>query len=117
MALMRTHGRGERQVLGSGTVIAGPRQCKAEPELGIIVARASLDDPPEVSGRGRILAGVELGARQRLQYAPGPRLCRGGALEELGGRRRTAPAKQVQATFVELMAVGAVSGNRMGSIL
>ena len=104
-------------MLGSGAVIACSRQCEPEPELGIIVARASLDDPPEVPGRSGVLAGVELGARERLQYAPGPRLCRGGPLEELSGRRRTAPAEQVQATFVELMAVSAVSGNRMGSIL
>ena len=98
-------------------MIASPCQREPEPELGIIVARAGLDDPPEILGRGGVLAGVELGARQRLQYAPGPRLCCGGALEELSGRRRTAPAEQVQATFVELMAVSAVSGNRMGSIL
>jgi len=71
----------------------------------------------EVSGRSRVLAGVELRTGQRLQYAPGPRFRSGGPLEDLCGRRRTAAAEQVQAAFIELMSVSTVSGYRIRGIL
>ena len=117
MALMGAHGRGQGKMLGCRSVIASAGEGEPEAELGIVVARAGLDDQGEIAGRGGVLAGVELRARQRLKYAPGSRLGCGGPLQQLSGRRRTAPAEQVQATFVELMGVSAVSGNRIGSIL
>ena len=92
MPLPRAHGSGKCQVLGGGAGVAGTCQRQAESELGIIVARAGLYDEPEVSGRGRVLAGVELRPGQRLQYAPGPRLSSSGPLEQLCGCRRAAAA-------------------------
>jgi hypothetical protein len=89
------HGGGKCQVLGGGARVAGTCQRQAESELGIIVARAGLHYQPEVSGCGRILAGVELRPRQRLQYAPGPRLSSSGPFEYLGSCRRAAAAEQV----------------------
>jgi len=117
MPLMRGHGRREREVLGGGARIAGAGKREAQPELGIVVAWASLYDQPEVPGGRSVLAGVELRPGKRFQYAPGPRLGSGGPLEQLRGRRRTAAAEQVQAALVELMGVGTVGSHQVGSIL
>jgi hypothetical protein len=104
-------------VLGGGTRIAGPGERQAEAELGIIIARACLDDQPEVPSGSRILTGVELRTGERLQYAPGPRLSCSGPLEQLGGGCRAAAAEQVQAALVELVGVSTISGYRIGSVL
>ena len=117
MPLVRGHRRGQGEVLGRGTRIARPGQREAQPELGIIVAWASLYDQPEVPGCRGVLAGVELRPGQCLEYAPGPRLGCRGPFEQLRGCRRTATAEQVQAALVELMGVGTVGSHRIGSIL
>jgi hypothetical protein len=70
MPVVGTHGRRQGQVLGGSARVAGAGERQSQPELGIIVTRAGLDDPAEVAGRGGVLAGVELRAGQRLQYAP-----------------------------------------------
>ncbi len=117
MPVMRGHRRGQREVLGGSARIAGTGQREAEAELGIVVSWTSLYDQPEAFGGCGVLAGVELRPRERLQDAPGPRLGSCGPFEHLGGRRRTAPAEQIQATLVELMGVGATASHRVGSIL
>ena len=117
MAEIGPHGRGQGEVLGRRARITGPGQGQAEPELGVIIARAGIDDALEVTGRGRILAGVELGSRQRLQYAPGSRLSCGSTFEQLSGGRGTAAAEQVKAALVKLMGVSAVASDRIWSIL
>jgi hypothetical protein len=94
------HGRGQREVLGGCARIARASERKAEAELRVIIGGASVDDAAEVSGRSRVLPGVELGAGECLEHAPGPRLGGCGALEELGGGSGTAPAEQVEATRV-----------------
>lgn len=117
MAQIGAHGRGQREVLGGRPVVACACEGKAEPELRVVVGGASLDDTAEVRGRCRILAGVELRSRERLQHASGPRLGGGGAFEQLGGGRGAASAKQVETAFVELVRVSAVFWNRIWSIL
>ena len=117
MPLMGAHGRSQCQVLGGGTVVAGAGERQAEPELGIIITRAGFDDQGEVPRRGGVLTGVELRPRQRLQYAPGPRLVGSGALEQLRSRRGAAAAEEVQPALVELMGVGTVNGRRVRSIV
>ncbi len=114
MPLTGAHCRSEREVLGCGPWIPGAGQRETQPELGVVVGWASLYDQPEVPGGRSVLAGVELRPGKRLQYAPGPRLGSGGPLEQLRGRRRTAPAEQVQAALVELMDVGTVGSHRVG---
>jgi hypothetical protein len=114
MPVTRGHRRSKREVLGGGTRISSAGQRETQPELGVIVGWASLYDQPEVPGGRSVLAGVELRPGKRLQYAPGPRLGSRGPLEQLRGRRRTAPAEQVQAALVELMGVGTVGSHRVG---
>jgi hypothetical protein len=104
-------------MLGRRTRISGPGQGQAEPELGVIITRAGIDDAAEIAGRGRVLAGVELRPRQRLQYAPGSRLSRCSPFEQLGGGRGAASAEKVKAALVELMGVSAVACDRIWSIL
>jgi hypothetical protein len=103
-------------MLGRGTVVTRPSERQSEAELGIIVGRAGFDDQPEVPRCGGVLASVELCPGQRLQYAPGPRLVGGSALEQLGGRCGAATAEQVQAALVQLMGVGTLNGRRVRSI-
>jgi hypothetical protein len=117
MPLIRAHGRSQGQVLGGGAVVARAGERQAQPELGIIIARAGFDDQAEVPGSGSVLASVELCPRQRFQYAPGPRLVGSGAFEQLGGRCGAATAEQVQSALVELMRVGTVGGRRVRSTL
>jgi hypothetical protein len=105
VAEVRAHGRRQREVLRRGARVAGTGEGETEPELGIIVARTSVDNAAEVSSRCCILAGVELRARERLEYAPGPRLGCGCALEQLGRRSGAAPAEQVEAAPVELVCI------------
>jgi hypothetical protein len=114
MPLIRAHGRSQGQVLGGGAVVARAGERQAQPELGIIIARAGFDDQAEVPGSGSVLASVELCPRQR---APGPRLVGSGAFEQLGGRCGAATAEQVQSALVELMRVGTVGGRRVRSTL
>ena len=104
-------------MLGRRAGVAGAGQGQAKAELGVVVSRAGVDDAAEVAGRGCVLAGVELRARQRLQYAPGSRLSCGGPFQQLSGGRGTAPAEQVKATLVELKGVGIVVGDRIWSIV
>jgi len=113
MAQVGTHGRGQREVLCRGAWVTGADEGEAEPELRIIVTGTSVDDATEVAGRGRVLAGVELGPGERLEHALGPRLGGGGALEQLGGGRGTAAAEQVEAAPVELMSVGCACWDRI----
>ncbi len=46
---IRAHGSGQCQVLGGSAVVAGPRQREPQRELGIVIARARFDDPPEAA--------------------------------------------------------------------
>ena len=117
MTQIGTHGRGQREVLCRRAGVARAREGQAESELRIVVAGASVDDAAEVSGRRRVLAGVELGPRQGFEHAPGPRLGGGGALEQLGGGSGTAPAEQVEAAPVELVGVRTVGWRCIWSIL
>jgi len=117
MAKIGAHGGGQCEVLCRGSRIARASEGEAEPELRVVVGGASLDDAGEVPGRGRVLAGIELSPRKRLQDAPGPRLSGGGPFEQLGGGSGTATAEQVEATLVELMGVSAVSSSRIWSIV
>jgi hypothetical protein len=114
---IRAHRRGQREVLGRSAGVARARQGQSEPELRVVVTGASVYDAAEVSGRRGVLTGVELGPGECLQYAPGPRLGGGGALEQLGGGGGTAPAQQVEAAPVELVSVSAVGRRRVRSIL
>lgn len=104
-------------MLGRTARVTCAREGEAEPELGIVVTRASVYDAAEVSGRRRVLAGVELGPGERLEDAPGSRLGGGGALEDLSGGSGTAVAEQVEPAPVELVSVGAVGCRRVWSIL
>ena len=117
MAEIGAHGGGQREVLRGGSQVARASEGEAEPELRVVVGGASLDDAGEVPGRGRVLASIELSPRKRLQDAPGPWLSGGGAFEQLGGGGGTPAAEQVEATFVELMGVSAVSSSRIWSIV
>ena len=104
-------------MLGRGAGVAGAGQGEAKAELGVIVSRAGVDDPAEVAGRRRVLAGVELRPRQRLKYAPGSRLSCGSPFQQLSGGRGAAAAEQVKAALVELKGVGTIAGDRIWSIL
>lgn len=117
MAEIGAHGGGQREVLGGGSRVARASEGEAEPELRVVVSGASLDDAGEVPGRGRVLASIELSPRKRLQDAPGPWLSGGSPFEQLGGGGGTAAAEQVEASFVELMGVSAVSSSRIWSIV
>ena len=55
-------------------MVADPGQRQAEAEVRVVVGRARLDDGAEVVRRGRVPAGVELGAGERLADAARGRL-------------------------------------------
>jgi hypothetical protein len=114
---VRLHGRRQREVLGRGAGVARAREGEAESELRIVVAGASVYDAAKVAGRRRVLAGVELGPGERLEYAPGPRFGDGGAFEQLSRGGRTAAAEQVEPAPVEQVSVSAVGGRRVWSVL
>jgi len=109
MPLVGGHCRSQRQVLCGRARIARAGQRETQPELGIIVGWASLHYQPEIPGGCGILARVELGPGERLQDAARARLSSRSPLEQLGRRRRAAPAEQVQAALVQLMGVGSVA--------
>ena len=62
----------------------------------VVVGGAGLYDQPEVVGRLGVPLGVKLRAGQGLPDAAGAGLGRRGALQDLRGRRRAAPAEQLQ---------------------
>src|SRR5260370_4243150 len=97
---VRTHRRGQRQVLGGCAMVPSPGQRQPEPELRVVVGRAGLDYPPETADGSFIMPGVELGPAQRLQNAARLGFSGGRALEPLSRRRRTAPAEQVKPSSV-----------------
>jgi hypothetical protein len=101
MPQVRAHGGRQRKVLGRGAVVSGSGQGEAKAELRVIIARAGVDDPAEAAGRLGVVPGVELGAAERLQDAPRVGLSGRRALEQLGCRRGTAAAQQVQTTAVK----------------
>lgn len=101
MAQVRAHGGRQSEVLGRGAVVSGPGQGEAEAELRVVVARTGVHDPAEAAGRLGVVPGVELGAAERLQDAPRVGLSCGRPLEQLGCRRGTAAAQQVQTAAVE----------------
>jgi hypothetical protein len=94
MPKIRSHGRGQGQVLGRAARVAGPGQGQAQAELGVVVGRAGLDDLPEAVRRVAVPVGVELGPasasstlRDRL---------RGAGRARAAPRRRAAPAQQIK---------------------
>ncbi len=91
------HGGGQGQVLGGGLVVAAAGEGEAEAEVGVVVGRGGLDDRAEVGRRGLVLAGVELGAGQRLADAARARLGVGRPLQDLGRGGRAALAEQLHA--------------------
>jgi len=111
MPQIRAHRRRQRQVLGRCSVIPRPGQGQAEPELGVVVARARVHDPPEAAGRRLVSAGIKLCPAQRLQDAARFGLGGGGALEQLRGSGRAAPAKKIESAPVERVYV-LVAGSR-----
>jgi hypothetical protein len=101
MPQVRAHGGRQREVLGRGAVVSGPGQGEAKAELGVVIARAGVHDPAEAAGRLGVALGVELGAPERLEDAPRVGLSGRRALEQLGCRRGTAAAQQVQTAAVK----------------
>jgi hypothetical protein len=95
------HRRRQREVLGGCSVIPRPGQGQAKPELGVIVAGASVHYPPEASGCRIVPAGIKLGPAQGLKDAARFGLRGRGALEQLRGSGRTAPAEQIEAAPVK----------------
>jgi len=108
MTQVGAHGGGQGEVLCGRSWVACPGQCQAEAELGIIIARAGFHDEPEVSRCRGVLTGIELCPGQSFEDALGSWFGRCGSFEQLGCRCGAAPAKQIQASFVQLMGVRAV---------
>ena len=95
-----SHRGGEGQVLGCGGVMPGPGQGQPEAEVRVVVRRARLHDHPEVVGRLRVPASVELGPGQGLPHAArGGFGCR-GELQHLSRCRGAAAAEKFHATPV-----------------
>ena len=117
MPQIRAHGGRQREVLGRSARVTRACEGKAEPELRIVVAGASVYDAAEVAGSRRVLAGVELRAGEGLEHASGPRFGGGSAFEQLSGGGRAAAAEQVEPTPVELVSVSAVGRRRVWSVL
>jgi hypothetical protein len=101
MPQIRAHRRRQREVLGGCSVIPRPGQGQAEPELGVVVAGAGIHYPAEAAGRRLVPAGIKLGPAQGLQDAARFGLRGRGALEQLRGRCRAAPAEQIEAAPVK----------------
>jgi hypothetical protein len=114
MPQFRTHRRSKRQVLGRCSVIPRPGQGQAKPELGVVVARARVHDPAEAAGRRLVLVGIKLCPAQRLKDAARFGLGGGGALEQLRGRCRAAPAEQIQSAPVKRVYVLVVGSRPFG---
>jgi hypothetical protein len=94
------HGRGEREMLDGRPRIPAAREGQAETEMRVVVSRAGVHDLPETLRCRHIPAGVELGTSEGFQHAARVRFCFCRALQELSGRRRAAPAEQLQAPLV-----------------
>jgi hypothetical protein len=114
MPQIRTHRRGQRQVLGRCAVISGPGQGQTQPELGVVVARAGIDDPLETAGRRSVALRVELRPPERLEDAARVGLGGGSALEQLRRSRRAAPLEQVEAAPVKGVYVFLPGPRRVG---
>jgi hypothetical protein len=95
MPQVGAHRGRQREVLRRLTVITGPGQREAEPELRVVIARAGVNDPAEAAGSLGVTPCVELGSSERLKDAARVRLRRGRTLKELSRRRRAAAAQQV----------------------
>ena len=91
----------------TGVSCTSPASCEAvmfwdqgqpEAEVRVVVGRARLHDHPEIVGRLRVPARVELGPGQGLPHAAGGGLGRRSALEHLGRGGRAAAAEKFHAT-------------------
>lgn len=111
MPQIRAHRRRQRQVLGGCPVVPRPGQGQAKPELGVVIAGAGVYDPAEAADRRLVPAGIKLCPAQGLQDAARLRFGGGGALEQLRGRCRAAPAEQIEAAAVKAVYV-LVPGSR-----
>src|SRR5262249_7896884 len=116
MTQVWAHSGGQGEVLRGSAWIACSGQRQAKAELGIIIAGAGLHDEPEITRRRGILTGIELGPGQSLEDALRSWLGRCGSFEQLSRRGGAAPAQQVQASFVQLMGVGAIDRHQFWSI-
>lgn len=92
MPQVGAHRGRQREVLRRRTVISGPGQREAEPELRVIIAGAGVNDPAEAAGRLDVMPCVELGSSERLKDAARVRLRGGGPLEKLSRRCRATSA-------------------------
>jgi hypothetical protein len=101
MPQIRAHRRGQREVLGGCSVIPCSGQGQAKTELGVVVAGAGVHYPAEAAGRRLVPAGVKLCPAQGLQDAARFGLRGRGALEQLRGRCRAAPAEQIESAPVK----------------
>jgi hypothetical protein len=78
-------------------MVAAAGESEAETEVGVVVGRGCLHDRAEVGRRRLVLAGVELGAGQRLADAPGSGLGVRRPLQDLRRGGGAALAEQLQA--------------------
>jgi hypothetical protein len=91
---MRPHRHGECQLLDRTGVVAGTHPGQTETEAGVVVVRLHLDQRREVLRRLVVAAGVEHGARQRLEDARRRGLLRSRMAEQCGCRLRVAALQQ-----------------------
>ena len=95
------HRSRQREVLGGRSMISGPGQREAKPELRVVIARAGFYDPAKAARGLGVVPRIELRAPERLEDAARVRLRGGRPLEELGRRGWAAAPKQVHAAPVE----------------